>query len=41
MKHSDIQQKLLREALPPLGALNVALIGEKGKNEQHEIDKYF
>ena len=30
MKNSDIQRKLLTETLPPLEALNVALIDEKG-----------
>ena len=30
MKNSDIQRKLLTESLPPLKALNVALIDEKG-----------
>ena len=29
MKNSDIQRKLLTETLPPLEALNVALIDEK------------
>ena len=36
MKHSFIQRKLLTEILPPLEALNVALIDEKGITNVYE-----
>ena len=41
MKNSDIQRKLLTETLPPLEALNVALIDEKGITNHNKMTNAF
>ena len=41
MKNSDIQRKFLTEPLPPLEALNVALIDEKGITNHMKMTSTF
>ena len=41
LKSSDIQRKLLTETLPPLEALNVALLDEKGITNHMKMKSNF